>query len=91
MREIRSHDELKSLFIVMMAADKDGSSEQEMASLDAGANRVFQRGDVKPEEILTALKTALFPRTLQAQPRPSRPPPSRPSPRLRPRCRPASR
>ena len=40
-----------------------------MAALDAGANRVFQRADVKPDEILTALKTALFPRTLQAQPR----------------------
>ncbi len=69
LRDIRSHDELKPLFIVVMAADKDGSSEQEMAALDAGANRVFQRGDVKPDEILTALKTALFPRTLQAQPR----------------------
>ena len=69
LRDIRSHDELKSLFIVVMAADKDNSSEQEMAALDAGANRVFQRGDVKPDEILTALKTALFPRTLQAQPR----------------------
>ncbi len=73
LREIRSHDELKPLFIVMMAGDKDGSSEQEMASLDAGANRVFQRPDVKPDEILTALKTALFPRTLQAQPRAKQP------------------
>ena len=80
LREIRCQEELKSLFIVVMAADKDGSSEQEMASLDAGANRVFQRGDVKPDEILTALKTALFPRTLQAQPRARQPAqPSRPS------------
>ena len=69
LRDIRSHDELKGLFIVVMAADREGNSEQEMAALDAGGNRVFQRGDVKPDEILTALKTALFPRTLQAQPR----------------------
>ncbi len=69
LREIRSQDELKSLFIVVMADDKSGDTEQEMTALDAGANRVFQRGDVKPDEILTALKTALFPRTLQAQPR----------------------
>ena len=40
-----------------------------MAALDAGANRVFQKNDVKSEEILTALKTALFPRVLSAQPR----------------------
>ncbi len=80
LRDIRSHDELKSLFIVMMATDKDGSSEQEMAALDAGANRVFQRGDVKPDEILTALKTALFPRTLQAQPRAKQAPAALPKP-----------
>ena len=76
LREIRSQDELKSLFVVVMAADTDGSSEQEMAALDAGANRVFQRADVKPDEILTALKTALFPRTLQAQPRAKQSPPA---------------
>ncbi len=75
LRDIRSHDELKPLFIIVMAADREGNSEQEMAALNAGANRVFQRADVKPDEILTALKTALFPRTLQAQPRAKQPPP----------------
>ena len=80
LREIRSQDELKGLFIVVMAGDKEVSSEQEMAALDAGANRVFQRAGVKPDEILTTLKTALFPRTLQAQPRAKQPAqPTRPS------------
>ena len=55
------HDELKSLFVGVFARDKDGKAEQEMAALDAGANRVFQRTSVKADEILTALKTALFP------------------------------
>ncbi len=69
MREIRNHDELKTLFVGVFAKDKDSKAEQEMAALEGGASRVFQRSSVKNEEILTALKTALFPRTLQVQPR----------------------
>ena len=69
MREIRNHDELKTLFVGVFAKDKDSKAEQEMAALEGGASRVFQRASVKNEEILTALKTALFPRTLQVQPR----------------------
>ena len=69
MREIRTHDELKTLFVGVFAKDKDSKAEQEMAALEGGASRVFQRSNVKNEEILTALKTALFPRTLQVQPR----------------------
>ena len=61
LREIRNHAELKSLFVGVFARDKDGKAEQEMAALDAGASRVFQRSSVKADEILTALKTALFP------------------------------
>ena len=68
-QQIRSQDELRGLFIGVFVRDKAGRVNQEMAALDAGANRVFQRGEVKPEEILTALKTALFPRVLSAQPR----------------------
>ncbi len=67
--QIRSQDELKGLFIAMFVRDKAGRVNQEMEALDAGANRVFQRNEVKSEEILTALKTALFPRVLSAQPR----------------------
>ena len=77
LREIRNHDELKSLFVGVFARDKDSKAEQEMAALDAGASRVFQRGSVKGDEILTALKTALFPRTLQVQPRAKQPTPAR--------------
>ena len=69
LRQIRCHDELKSLFIGVFIREKDAEADFEMAALDAGANRVFPRGSVKPDEILTALKTALFPRVLQAQPR----------------------
>ena len=69
LRQIRSHDELKSLFIGVCIHDKEADPDREMAALDAGASRVFPRSTVKPEEILTALKTALFPRILQAQPR----------------------
>ena len=67
--QIRSQEELKSLFIGVVVRDKAGRVNQEMEALDAGANRVFQRNEVKSEEILTALKTALFPRVLSAQPR----------------------
>ena len=69
LHQIRSQDELKNLFIGVFVHDKAGRVNQEMETLDAGANRVFQRAEVKPEEILTALKTALFPRVLSAQPR----------------------
>ena len=69
LRQIRAQDELKGLFIGVCVRDMAGRVNQEMAALDAGANRVFQRGGVKHEEILTALKTALFPRVLSAQPR----------------------
>lgn len=69
LRQIRGHDELRSLFIGVFIRDKEADPDREMAALDAGANRVFPRGSVKPDEILTALKTALFPRVLQAQPR----------------------
>ncbi len=69
LQQIRAQDELKGLFIGVFVRDKAGGVNQEMAALDAGANRVFQRGEVKSEEILTALKTALFPRVLSAQPR----------------------
>ncbi len=68
-QQIRSQEELRGLFIGVFVRDKAGRVNQEMAALDAGANRVFQRAEVKPEEILTALKTALFPRVLSAQPR----------------------
>ena len=73
MHEIRNHDELKTLFVGVFARDKDSKAEQEMAALEGGASRVFQRANVKNEEILTALKTALFPRTLQVQPRSKQP------------------
>lgn len=69
LRQIRSHDELRSLFIGVFIRDKEMDPDREMAALDAGGNRVFSRGGVRPDEILTALKTALFPRILQAQPR----------------------
>ncbi len=69
LHQVRSHDELKSVFVGMFARDKAAHAEQELAAIEAGANRVFQRGSVKADEILTALKTALFPRTLQVQPR----------------------
>jgi DNA-binding response OmpR family regulator len=69
LKEIRGHDELKGMFVGMFVRDREGSTEDEISSINAGANRVFQRQSVKPEEILTALKTALFPRILQAQPR----------------------
>ena len=69
LHQIRSHEELKGMFIGMFARDKSSHAEQELAAIEAGANRVFQRATVKSEEILTALKTALFPRTLQVQPR----------------------
>lgn len=69
LQQIRGQDELKGLFIGVFVHDKAGRVNQEMAALDAGANRVFQKGDVESEEILTALKTALFPRVLSAQPR----------------------
>ena len=77
LHQIRSHEELKGLFVGVFARDKAGQAEQELASIEAGANRVFQRGAVKSDEILTALKTALFPRTHQVQPRtkqPAKPP-----------------
>ena len=69
LHQIRSHDELKGVFIGMFARDKTNDAEQELAAIEAGANRVFQRATVKSDVILTALKTALFPRTLQVQPR----------------------
>ena len=69
LHQIRSHEELKTMFIGAFARDKSIHAEQELAAIEAGANRVFQRSSVKSEEILTALKTALFPRTLQVQPR----------------------
>ena len=69
LRQIRTHDELKGLFIGVCIRDKEADADREMAALDAGASRVFPRSTVKPDEILTALKTALFPRILQAQPR----------------------
>ena len=69
LHQIRSYEELKGVFIGVFARDKSTHAEQELAAIEAGANRVFQRGSVKSDEILTALKTALFPRTLQVQPR----------------------
>jgi CheY-like chemotaxis protein len=69
LREIRGHEELKGMFVGMFVDERDGGSQAEMNAIEAGANRVFQRQSVKPDEILTALKTALFPRILQAQPR----------------------
>ena len=69
LREIRGHEELQGMFVGMFVDEPDGGSQAEMNAIDAGANRVFQRHSVKPDEILTALKTALFPRILQAQPR----------------------
>jgi CheY-like chemotaxis protein len=69
LKEVRSHPELKGLFVGAFVGGSAGGVEQEMSAIDAGANRVFQRQSVKIEEILTALKTALFPRVLQAQPR----------------------
>jgi CheY-like chemotaxis protein len=69
LREIRGHEELKGMFVGVFVREQDGGSEEEITAIEAGANRVFQRQSVKPDEILTALKTALFPRVLQAQPR----------------------
>lgn len=67
LRRIRVQDELKTLFISAFAPDNDAKGE--VGALEAGANRVFPRRSVGVDEILTSLKTALFPRTLQAQPR----------------------
>lgn len=67
LRRIRVQDELKTLFISAFSPDNDAQGE--VGALDAGANRVFPRGSVAVDEILTSLKTALFPRILQAQPR----------------------
>ena len=78
LHQIRSHEELKTMFIGVFARDKSAHAEQELAAIEAGANRVFQRGSVKSDEILTALKTALFPRTLQVQPR-AKPAPAGPA------------
>ena len=69
LRQIRAQGELKSLFISAFAGDQDVSAQGEAGVLEAGANRVFPRATVGVDEILTALKTALFPRILQAQPR----------------------
>ncbi len=69
LREIRSHEELKTLFIGVFVRDPIGKFDQELAAVDAGASRVFQRETTQVDGILTALKTALFPRVLQAQPR----------------------
>lgn len=67
LRRIRVQDELKTLFISAFSADSDARGE--VGALEAGANRVFLRRSVGVDEILTSLKTALFPRILQAQPR----------------------
>jgi DNA-binding response OmpR family regulator len=77
LREIREHDELKSMFVGVFVNDQDDGTEDEISAINAGANRVFQRRSVKPDEILTALKTALFPRILQAQPRAKQSPAAR--------------
>ncbi len=79
LRRIRAQDELKTLFVSAFAPDADAQSE--VAALETGANRVFPRRSVGVDEILTSLKTALFPRILQAQPRAkqaagSKPPPA---------------
>ena len=83
--QVRGQDELKGLFIAMFVRDKTGRVNEEMEALDAGANRVFQRGEVKNEEILTALKTALFPRVLSAQPRAKQSPAATPAAMPEPR------
>lgn len=67
LRRIRAQEELKTLFISAFAPDNDAKGE--VGALEAGANRVFPRRSVGVDEILTSLKTALFPRILQAQPR----------------------
>ena len=90
LREIRGHDELKGMFIGVFVQDREGASEQEMSAIEAGANRVFQRATVKPDEILTALKTALFPRILQAQPRSRQEGLLKASPAARPAAPPAN-
>jgi CheY-like chemotaxis protein len=69
LKEIRGHEELKGMFVGVFVRDREGGTEDEISAINGGANRVFQRQSVQPEEILTALKTALFPRILQAQPR----------------------
>jgi CheY-like chemotaxis protein len=69
LRQIRLQEELNTLFVGAFARDKSGETEQENVAIEIGASRVFQRAKVTPDEILTALKTALFPRILQAQPR----------------------
>ena len=69
LRQIRAQEELKSLFVSIFAPQQEVSSQTEASLLEQGANRVFPRDSVGSDEILTALKTALFPRILQAQPR----------------------
>ncbi len=67
--EIRGEETFKNLFVAVFVGDRGNSTEQEDAATAAGANRVFRRADVSAEAILTALKTALFPRVYQVQPR----------------------
>lgn len=67
--EIRGEETFKNLFVAVFVADRGKGTEQEDAATAAGANRVFRRADASAEAILTSLKTALFPRVYQVQPR----------------------
>ena len=67
--EIRAEEQLKNLFIAVFVNDRGKDTEEETAATAAGASRVFRRADLSSEAILTALKTALFPRVHQVQPR----------------------
>jgi CheY-like chemotaxis protein len=69
LQEIRGEETFKNLFIAVFVGDRAKSTEEETAATEAGANRVFRRAEVSTEAILTALKTALFPRVFQVQPR----------------------
>lgn len=69
LEEIRSEEAFKNLFIGVFVRDRGAGAEQETAAVSAGANRAFRRDETNAEAILTALKTALFPRVMKVEPR----------------------
>ncbi|MBV9126824.1 MAG: response regulator, partial [Verrucomicrobia bacterium] len=75
LEEIRAEEMFKNLFIGVFVQDHGKNAEQETAATAAGANRIFRRAETSADAIITALKTALFPRVYQVQPRTRQSPP----------------
>lgn len=67
--EIRAEEHFKNLFIGALVHDRQPGGDGETAAIRAGANKAFRREDTNSEAMLGALKTALFPRVFQVQPR----------------------